>query len=251
MTMDGLIWHDLESGAYAADLDFWARLGPARVLELGAGAGRVSLMLAVGGSSVTALDLDEELLGALRHRAGELGVEVETIVADARTLDLSARFERVIAPAAFVQLLTRREDRVAMMKRAGQHLEPEGILWLAVHPDLGQALFDPAQPPGPTWVGPYESRIEDAKLEGGLLALRFRRRDRLTDRTTTAEVVYADAGDLEDEAREAGLRMRARVVLAEDDRYSESVIFGFSRRCASSASSANSTAKSYSRSKSS
>ena len=72
MTMDGLIWHDLESGAYAADLDFCARLGPARVLELGAGAGRVSLMLAVGGSSVCALDVDEELLGALRHRAGEL-----------------------------------------------------------------------------------------------------------------------------------------------------------------------------------
>ncbi|MFN8150229.1 MAG: class I SAM-dependent methyltransferase [Solirubrobacterales bacterium] len=227
--MEDLIWHDLESGGYAADLDFWASLGPARVLELGAGAGRVSLMLAVCGSQVSAVDLDEELLDALRHRAGELGVEVETIAADARTLDLGARFERVIAPAAFVQLLTRREDRVAMMERAGRHLEPGGILWLAVHPDLDQALFDPATPPGPTWVGPYESRIEEARRDGELLTLRFRRRDRLADRTTTAEVVYADAGDLEAEAGEAGLHLRERVVLAEDDRYSESVIFGFGR----------------------
>lgn len=82
--MDGLIWHDLESGVYAADLDFWASLGPARVLELGAGAGRVSLMLAVCGSRVSAVDLDEDLLDALGHRAGELGVDVETIVAAPR-----------------------------------------------------------------------------------------------------------------------------------------------------------------------
>ena len=225
--MDELIWHDLESGGYAADLEFWASLAPARVLELGAGAGRVALMLAVCGSQVSAADLDEELLGALRHRAGELGVEVETITADARTLDLSARFEHVIAPAAFVQLLTSREDRVAMMERAGRHLEPGGTLWLAVHPNLDDALFDPSSPPGPTWVGPYESRVEEARREGDLLILRFRRRDRLANRTTTAEVIYADAGDLEAEAREAGLIPRECVVLAEDDRYSESVIFGF------------------------
>ncbi|MCB0866783.1 MAG: class I SAM-dependent methyltransferase [Solirubrobacterales bacterium] len=227
--MDELIWHDLESGGYAADLDFWASLGPARMLELGAGAGRVSLMLAVCGSRVSAVDLDGELLDALGHRAGELGAEVETITADARTLDLGTRFEHVIAPAAFVQLLTRPEDRVAMMERAGRHLEPGGILWLAVHPDLDQALFDPALPPGPTWVGPYESRIEDARREGDLLILRFRRRDRLAERTTTAEVIYADAGDLEAEALEAGLRLRERVVLPEDDRYSESVILGLAR----------------------
>ncbi len=225
--MDGLIWHDLESGTYVADLEFWASLAPARVLELGAGAGRVALMLAVCGSRVSAVDLDEELLDALRHRAGELGVEVETIAANARTLDLGARFERVIAPAAFVQLLTSREDRVAMMERAGRHLEPGGILWLAVHPNLDDALFDPASPPGPTWVGPYESRVEDARREGDLLILRCRRRDRRADRTTTAEVIYADVGDLEAEAREAGLHLRERVALPEDDRYSESVILGF------------------------
>ena len=180
-------------------------------------------------SRVSAVDLDGELLDALGHRAGELGAEVETITADARTLDLGTRFEHVIAPAAFVQLLTRPEDRVAMMERAGRHLEPGGILWLAVHPDLDQALFDPALPPGPTWVGPYESRIEDARREGDLLILRFRRRDRLAERTTTAEVIYADAGDLEAEALEAGLRLRERVVLPEDDRYSESVILGLAR----------------------
>lgn len=67
------------------------------------------------------------------------------------------------------------------------------------------------------------------KAEGDLLILRFRRRDRLAERTTTAEVIYADAGDLEAEALEAGLRLRERVVLPEDDRYSESVILGLAR----------------------
>lgn len=227
--MEELIWHDLESGGYAADLDFWTGLCPARMLELGAGAGRVSLALAVCGSAVTAVDLDASLLEELRHRAGELGVEVETVTADARTLDLGRRFEHVIAPAAFAQILIRREDRVAMMGRAGLHLEPGGTLWLAIHPNLDEALFDPASPPGPTWVGPYESRLEDARRQDDRLILRFRRRDRLADRTSRAEVTYAEAGDLEAEAREAGLRLGERVVLQADDRYSESIILGFSR----------------------
>ena len=83
-----------------------------------------------------------------------------------------------------------------------------------------------ANPP----LGDYQGiRIEDARREGDLLILRFRRRDRLAERTTTAEVIYADAGDLEAEALEAGLRLRERVVLPEDDRYSESVILGLAR----------------------
>ena len=73
--MSELIWHDLESGSYSVDFEFWLDLCPASVLELGAGAGRVSLALAMGGARVTAVDLDAALLRELRYRAGVLGVE--------------------------------------------------------------------------------------------------------------------------------------------------------------------------------
>lgn len=225
--MSELIWHDLESGSYGVDVDFWLDLCPASVLELGAGAGRIALALAIGGSQVTAVDLDAELLEELGYRACVLGVEVETEVADARTLDLGRRFEHLIGPAAFVQLLAGREDRVAMMRAAGRHLEPGGRLWLAFHPDLDDAHFDPAEPPGPVWVGPYESQVEEVRREGDRLVVRHRRRDRVADRTTYAEVAYAEVDDLEGEAREAGLEPAGRATLPESGRFSRSDVLSF------------------------
>lgn len=225
--MSELIWHDLESGAYAVDLDFWLDLQLGEVLELGAGAGRVSLPLAIGGARVTAIDLDGALLEELRYRASVLGVEVDAIVADARTFDLGSEFEHVVAPAAFIQLLTDREDRVATMRQARRHLRPDGRLWLAIHPDLDEALFDPARPPGPEWAGPYESRIEAARRDGDQLVVRRRRRDRLENRSSCVEVVYTEAAELEAEAREAGLEPVDRSPLPDDDRYSRSEVLSF------------------------
>ncbi len=72
VTSTKVVWHDLECGSYRADLPLWralavqARDGP--VLDIGAGTGRVALDLARAAHRVTALDLDPELLGALRDR---------------------------------------------------------------------------------------------------------------------------------------------------------------------------------------
>ncbi|MGZ4313698.1 MAG: class I SAM-dependent methyltransferase, partial [Solirubrobacteraceae bacterium] len=71
--MSKAIWHDLECGSYSADLEFWRALaartgGP--ILDIGAGTGRTALALAGDGHEVTAMDLDDELLEALRGRAG-------------------------------------------------------------------------------------------------------------------------------------------------------------------------------------
>jgi len=62
-----VIWHDVECGAYAADLPLWRDLaishaGP--VLDVGAGTGRVSLHLAGQGHRVVALDRGLELTPA-------------------------------------------------------------------------------------------------------------------------------------------------------------------------------------------
>ena len=94
------IWHDVECGAYDADLPLWRELaeqqgGP--VLDVGAGTGRVALDLARRGHEVVALDVDAGLLDALRERAGDL--PVETVAADARDFDLGGRrFALIVVP---------------------------------------------------------------------------------------------------------------------------------------------------------
>ena len=134
-----VVWHDLECGSYDADLPLWRELADrsaldsrrARVLDVGAGSGRVALALARAGHRVTAVDLDRDLLGALKKRAAGLGVE--TLCADARTFELSrADFDLCLLPMQTVQLFGGSVERTAFLRRAGAHLRPGGLLALAI-----------------------------------------------------------------------------------------------------------------------
>jgi SAM-dependent methyltransferase len=137
-----VVWHDLECGSYVADLPLWQELARSRsaaqsaqILDVGAGAGRVALDLARAGHSVTALDLDRDLLGALMERA--VGMSVETVCADARTFELDRRgFDLCVTPMQTVQLLGGSAGRVAFLRRARAHLRHGGLLACAIVTDL-------------------------------------------------------------------------------------------------------------------
>jgi len=151
-----VLWHDLECGRYAEDLPLWRELaaehgagGPASILDLGAGAGRVALDLARAGHDVTALDVDPVLLAALRERAEAAGLAVETVQADARDFALERRFAIVLAPMQTIQLLGGPEGRAGLLRSALGALHPGGLLACA----LADAMegFDAAhtEPPLP------------------------------------------------------------------------------------------------------
>ena len=130
-----VVWHDLECGAYRTDVPLWLELAAgtpgARVLEVGCGTGRVALALARAGHPVTAVDVDEALLGELARRAGTLPVEV--VKADARELDLPSRgYALCVAALQTIQLFGGPGPRARFLAAAREHLRPGGVLACAI-----------------------------------------------------------------------------------------------------------------------
>ncbi|MDX6659066.1 MAG: hypothetical protein QOH62_3859, partial [Solirubrobacteraceae bacterium] len=143
-----VIWHDLECGGYAEDLGLWRELaGDGPVLDVGCGTGRVALDLAARGIPVVGLDSDSTLLGTLRDRGA--GLPVETVCADARDFALQRRFAVVLAPMQTVQLLGGANGRAAFLRCAREHLEPGGLLAIALADALEGFDEDTATPPLP------------------------------------------------------------------------------------------------------
>jgi SAM-dependent methyltransferase len=184
---DPVVWHELECGSYTADLDLWRELAaaassadgtPGAVLDVGAGSGRVTLELAGRGHRVSALDLDERLLTALRKRAAKLGVgTVETVCADARTFALERRdFPLCIVPMQTLQLLGGPPERRALFERARAHLAPGGVLACAIVIDVEPfdcAAGDSGPVPEHTRVGgvSYLSRPTALHVTGEVLRI--------------------------------------------------------------------------------
>jgi SAM-dependent methyltransferase len=126
-TPDVVVWHEVEFGAYAADLPLWEQLaadaaGP--VLELGCGAGRVALHLARRGHEVVGIDRERALVEALEARARADDVPARGIVADATDFELDERFGLAVAPMQLVQLLGGSRGRRAMLAAVAAHLRP-------------------------------------------------------------------------------------------------------------------------------
>jgi SAM-dependent methyltransferase len=127
-----VVWHDVECGGYAADLPLWralARRAGGRVLDVGAGTGRVARDLAAAGHEVVALDRDPELLAVLRQRAEG----IETVVADAADFTVAGTFGLVAVPMQTIQLLP---DRAGFFASARRAIAPGGIVALAIADDL-------------------------------------------------------------------------------------------------------------------
>jgi SAM-dependent methyltransferase len=240
-----VVWHDLECGGYRIDLALWHELaaradGP--ILDVGAGTGRVSLDLARRGHALTAVDLDAVLLKSLRARANALGLEIETICADARSFELERRdFALCIAPMQTVQLLGGAEGRVAFLRAAREHLREGATVACAilteVEPfDCAQGSAGPAAERAHADGQLYLSRaVRVSELADGVEIERDRRviDERLGTRGDGAQpppesnlikLDRVDATELDRDAREAGLRALTRHEIPATDEHVGSVV---------------------------
>jgi SAM-dependent methyltransferase len=124
--------YDLVHADYRDDLSFYRRLaadhgGP--ILELGAGSGRLTELLAVDGYQLTAVEPSAAMrrAGEARLAKGGLSGRVTWIDGDMRTLDLGARFPLIVAPFNTLMHLDTLDDQDAALERVEAHLEAGGL----------------------------------------------------------------------------------------------------------------------------
>jgi SAM-dependent methyltransferase len=144
--------YDYEYRRRRADVTWYRELarrrGAMRILELGAGSGRVTIPLARDGRAVVAIDRSEAMLGRLRSRVAALPAVVARRVAvlrgDLRDFDAGEKFPLVIAAFNVIEHLYTRGEVAACFARVAAQLEPGGAFAFDVQmPDLAWLQRDP------------------------------------------------------------------------------------------------------------
>lgn len=159
-----IAWHEAECGRYRADLSQWQQIAGSRsrrILDLGCGTGRVAGFLSELGHRVTGLDTDRRLLAALEQNRPD----VRRVVADARTFELTERFDLVLAPMQLLQLFIEAEDRHRCLRAARGHLAPGGRFAAAIVDLVPEQL-----PVAEDLLADGELSPDVCEIEAGLLA---------------------------------------------------------------------------------
>jgi SAM-dependent methyltransferase len=228
-----VLWHDLECGGYAADLEVWERLADATegtVLDLGCGTGRVGLHLARRGASVVGIDSDRALVEAFNERAA--GIHAEAVVGDAADLGLDPEVGLALAPMQLVQLLADRDERAGCLRGVAARLRPGARAAFAIVERIPAPSGGP--PPLPDareihgWV--YSSLPLETGVDGDRLVVRRLRQSvspsgELTEEVDEVTLARISADELEREAGAAGLHPAGRLEIeATDDHVGSTVV---------------------------
>jgi SAM-dependent methyltransferase len=220
--VNNLIWHEVECGDYTADLALWEELADQTdkpIMELGCGAGRVTLHLARREATlVIGVDRDADLVAAVWERSGRLAGDAE--IGDVRDFDFATKFSLVIAPMQLIQLLGDSQERIACLSSAVGNMLPGGRAAFAIveqMPDLpppgtgAPPLPDVRQIEG--WI--YSSLpLEPVALEDAILLRRLRQTvdpdGNMSEELNEIELAMLSAETLEAEGRAVGLRPTGR-----------------------------------------
>jgi SAM-dependent methyltransferase len=165
-----------------------------RILELGAGAGRITHALLERGHQVVAVDQSEPML---RHIRG-----AERVEADIETLDLARRFPVVLLASHFVNV-PEEASRRALLRTCRRHVSDDGMVLLERHePDWAAWASDGMREVAGVRLGlrdvrrdpPYVSAVAVYEIDG-----------RVFEQPFTARVLSDD--ELATELESVGLRL--------------------------------------------
>jgi SAM-dependent methyltransferase len=153
-------------GPYTKRLFEEAGIGPGmKVLDVGSGAGDVSLILAemVGpAGAVIGVDINAELIEKARARAGAVGLMNVTFkAADATTVDLDHDFDAVVGRCVLFFI----KDPLPLMRRLAEHVRPGGVI---AFQEPGNATLQPSALPPSALLDQVWSWIMDLYDRAGM-----------------------------------------------------------------------------------
>jgi SAM-dependent methyltransferase len=221
--VNSLIWHEVECGGYTADLPLWEELAAQAdkpIMELGCGAGRVTLHLAEKtGLLVIGLDHNRKLIEAIWERGH--GTTADAEQADVRAFEpMATQFSLIIAPMQLIQLLSDSQERLACLSCAANSMLPSARAAFAIveqMPDLPPP--GTSAPPLPDvreiegWI--YSSLpLEPVALPNAILLRRLRQTvdpdGNMSEELNEIELATLPAETLEEEGRTVGLKPNGR-----------------------------------------
>ncbi len=217
--MNSLIWHEVECGGYSADLALWEELAKQvdkPIMELGCGAGRVTMHLAARtGLLVIGLDHNRKLIEAIWERGHGTSADAEQ--EDVRAFEpMATKFSLVIAPMQLIQLLADSQERIACLSCVVESMLPGARAAFAIVEQMPE-LPPPgtSAPPLPDvremegWI--YSSLpLEPVALPEAILLRRLRQTvdpdGMMSEQLNEIQLAMLSAETLEEEGRTAGLR---------------------------------------------
>ena len=102
-----------------------------RILELAAGTGEITRLLALSNYSVMATDIDSEMLAVNMNKNSDLGIQFE--YADMRDFSLNQKFEGIVCYCDSVNYLESIHEVQSFFQHVDAHLENHGVFLFDIH----------------------------------------------------------------------------------------------------------------------
>ena len=154
--------YDHQYDVYRDDLHFYAGVAErtgGRILEVGAGTGRVTAFLARRGLNVTGLEHSARMIEKGRARAERDGLPLNFVQGDVRTFQSSEPFDLVIAPFNALMHLYSLNDQLDAMQNLRAHLGAGGPFVFDLYvPRFGK--MNTLRHEGETFHGPEGGRTD-------------------------------------------------------------------------------------------
>ena len=154
--------YDHQYDVYRDDLHFYASVAErtgGRILEVGAGTGRVTAFLARRGLNVTGLEPSARMIEKGQARAERDGLPLNFMQGDVRTFRYDAKFDLIIAPFNALMHLYSLNDQLDAMQTIRAHLEPGGPFVFDLYvPRFGK--MNTMRHEGETFHGPDGERTD-------------------------------------------------------------------------------------------